>query len=272
MPKKTINYVSTGTGKPLLLIHGEGSSLHTWGLAIDQLSEKREVFAIDLPGFGQSEPLDGPVSVDSLADSVQQFIVNNNLTGVDVVGSSAGACITLELARRGGILGTAIALNPPGFWRGWQRRYYLYSMNAIINTVQHFKQPLHILLQSMIMRRLLMLQLSANPFKIPMRFLAGEMEGLNRSPAYDSLIQSLVHKNKSKGIPKTDYVQPVVICWGKQDKLCPPSQAKRAQLMHPGASMYWFKKCGHFPQWDSPGELVKLVLGLTDQPEIKLIP
>lgn len=268
MYNKPLNFISTGTGKPLLLIHGEGSSLHTWQLVIDQLAERREVYAIDLPGFGLSAPLDGPVSVDSLADSVQQFIIRNNLTGVDVVGSSAGGCITLELARRGDILGTAIALNPPGFWRGWQRQYYLYSMNATMNTIQHFKQPIHVLLQSMIMRRLLMLQVSANPFKIPIRFLADEMESLIRSPSFDSLIQSLVHKNKSKGIPKTGYVQPVVICWGKHDKLCPPSQAKRAQAMHPGASMYWFKKCGHFPQWDAPGELAKLVLGLTDPPTI----
>lgn len=45
--------------------------------------------------------------------SVERFIADDALAGVDVVGSSMGARIVLELAQRGGV-GTVVALDPDG--------------------------------------------------------------------------------------------------------------------------------------------------------------
>lgn len=47
----------TGAGAPLVLLHGLGSSRHAWDPVIPALAEQFEVLAIDLPGFGDSEPL-----------------------------------------------------------------------------------------------------------------------------------------------------------------------------------------------------------------------
>ena len=52
----------TGSGKPLLLIHGLGSSLRNWDPVLPALSAQREVIAVDLPGFGQTPALTGEVS------------------------------------------------------------------------------------------------------------------------------------------------------------------------------------------------------------------
>ena len=46
-----------GTGEPLLLVHGTGSSLRVWVPLVDRLAARRSVFAVDLPGFGASPPL-----------------------------------------------------------------------------------------------------------------------------------------------------------------------------------------------------------------------
>jgi pimeloyl-ACP methyl ester carboxylesterase len=96
----TMNYVRRGTGKPLLLIHGIGSSHHSWDLIIDGLTAERDVIAVDLPGFGDTPPLAGETSIRTLADAVTDFLAENNLTGIDAVGSSMGARLVLELARR----------------------------------------------------------------------------------------------------------------------------------------------------------------------------
>ena len=66
----SLNYVRCGAGKPLLLLHGLGSSLKVWDLIIDELATQREVIALDLPGFGQSPALVGEVSIPTLADAV----------------------------------------------------------------------------------------------------------------------------------------------------------------------------------------------------------
>ncbi|MDB5730881.1 MAG: hydrolase, partial [Variovorax sp.] len=120
-----INYTRRGKGKPLLLIHGLGGSWQSWRPVLDALMAERSVVAIDLPGFGKSPPLAGRVTLDGLAEAVAGFLHMRNLSGIDAVGSSLGARLVLELARRGGVLGAVVALSPSGFWTGLHRHSYL---------------------------------------------------------------------------------------------------------------------------------------------------
>ena len=100
-----MNYIKRGSGNPLLLIHGLGGNWRSWNTILDDLAKEREVIAIDLPGFGDTSPLTGEVSIKTLSDSVTTFLKENNLLRIDAVGSSMGARLVLELARRGGVLG-----------------------------------------------------------------------------------------------------------------------------------------------------------------------
>lgn len=68
------------------------------------------MIAVDLPGFGATPPLAGEVSIATLADAVETFIDEQGLAGIDTVGSSMGAQMVLELARRG-VGGTTVALD-----------------------------------------------------------------------------------------------------------------------------------------------------------------
>ncbi|HVF80892.1 MAG TPA: alpha/beta fold hydrolase, partial [Flavisolibacter sp.] len=122
------NHIRYGTGKPLLLIHGIGGSWKSWMPLLEKLSAHCEVIAIDLPGHGKTPPLQGPTSISTLADAVTAFLQRHNLTGVDAVGSSMGGRVVLELARRGGVLGSVVSLDPGGFWEGWQRHFFYYSI------------------------------------------------------------------------------------------------------------------------------------------------
>jgi pimeloyl-ACP methyl ester carboxylesterase len=56
---------------------------------------------------------------------------------------------------------------------------------------------------------------------------------------------------------------PLVIGWGRHDRVCFPSEAKRAVTLFPDARLHWFEHCGHFPQWDVPRETVRLILSNT---------
>jgi len=123
-----MNYIRRGTGKPLLLLHGLGSSLKVWDLIVDELATQRDVIALDLPGFGQSPALLGEVSIPTLADAVTDFLTQHQLLGIDAVGNSMGARLVLELARRGQLVGSVVALDPGGFWQGWQVAYFYHSV------------------------------------------------------------------------------------------------------------------------------------------------
>src|SRR5689334_6045704 len=51
-----IHYKRTGTGPPLLLLHGSGSSLQSWDPVTSALSAVCDVIRLDLPGFGLTGP------------------------------------------------------------------------------------------------------------------------------------------------------------------------------------------------------------------------
>ena len=90
------NYIRRGAGKPLLLIHGLGGSWRSWQTILDDLALERNVIAVDLPGHGDTPKLKGATTMATLADAVTEFLGENNLTGVDAVGSSMGARLVLE--------------------------------------------------------------------------------------------------------------------------------------------------------------------------------
>lgn len=106
-----------GSGQPLLLVHGLGGSRHSFDPITAALAAEREVIAPDLPGLGDTPPLRGEVSVATLADALEAFIVEHGLDGVDCAGSSLGARMVLELARREKV-GATVALDPGGLTAG----------------------------------------------------------------------------------------------------------------------------------------------------------
>jgi len=68
-----LHFERVGSGEPLVLIHGIGSRSGAWKPVLDRLARERQVYAIDLPGFAQSPPLDAgtPSNVLTLADAVE---------------------------------------------------------------------------------------------------------------------------------------------------------------------------------------------------------
>src|SRR3972149_8868284 len=58
---KSITYVTHGDGPPVILIHGVAASLHDWKYLMPELARQGyRVFALDLPGHGDSAKPDDP--------------------------------------------------------------------------------------------------------------------------------------------------------------------------------------------------------------------
>lgn len=247
----------TGTGKPLLLVHGI-SNLHNWDLIVPALARDRAVHAVDLPGFGKSAPLDGEVTVATLTDAVERFIAERALGDVDVVGSSMGARMALEMARRGHG-GAVVALDPGGFWSDAQLRFFATTVGPSIALVKRIQPVLPTVTRSAVGRTALLLQFSAAPWRLPADLVLRELRNFAASPSLDEAVHALVHGPKQLGAPGGKTKAPVTIGWGRRDRVTPPSQAARAQALFPEAKMHWFQRSGHFPHWDQPAETVRLI-------------
>ncbi len=258
-----LNFIRKGAGPPLLLVHGLGGSWRSWTTILPALYEAREVVALDLPGHGETPEGAGSGTFEGLADSVETFIVEQDLAGIDIVGSSVGARIVLEMARRGKV-GATIALDPGGFWRGWERTYFRSTLSASIRLLRGLGPVLPTLSRSAVSRSMLLAQLSARPWKLDGDIVAAELKSFVATKTFDALVRDLATAPEQEG-PAAETSRPVVIGWGRQDKLCLPRQAARAKEAFPSARLHWFERCGHFPMWDQPEETVRLILDSTGE-------
>lgn len=258
-----MHFERRGTGKPLLLIHGIGGSWKSWNTVFNDLAKQRDVIAVDLPGHGNTPPLAGKVSIRTLADAVTSFLKDNDLIGIDAVGSSMGARLVLELVRRGGVLGAVISLDPGGFWRGWEIPFFYNTIAVSIRLVRLLQPVMPKIADSAIGRSLLLVQFSSRPYKLPSQLVLDEMRSYAACPSFDELLRNLAYGEKQKGSPVNSIRNPLVIAWGRNDRVCFPRQAKRAIKLFPDARLFWFKNCGHFPHWDVPRQTVGLILNST---------
>lgn len=83
------------------------------------------------------------------------------------------------------------------------------------------------------------------------------------APSFDAALNALINGPLQQGAPPGSTPGPVVIGWGRNDRVTLPGQAERARRLFPDAQLHWFDHCGHFPQWDAPKATIRLILAST---------
>jgi pimeloyl-ACP methyl ester carboxylesterase len=98
-----LHYIERGQGRPLVLLHGNGSMIEDFissGL-VDAAARTRRVIAFDRPGYGHStRPRTTIWSPDAQADLVGAALAKLSVTGATVLGHSWGCSVAVALARR----------------------------------------------------------------------------------------------------------------------------------------------------------------------------
>ena len=124
-----------------MLIHGIGSRAEVWEPVMDALAERFSVVAVDLPGFGRSRAQVQRPTVERQTDAFAQWLHDEGLSGCHVGGNSMGAAISLELARRG-VVRSAVALAPAGFWTPKERSWCQDSLARVPRRRSELLRPL----------------------------------------------------------------------------------------------------------------------------------
>jgi pimeloyl-ACP methyl ester carboxylesterase len=257
----TLHSIRRGSGKPLLLVHGLGSTQGAWSLVLPALAERREVIAVDLPGHGKSPAETDSGTFAGIVRSFDEWLDSEGLPGVDMVGSSMGARLVLEMARRGRC-GASVALDPGGFWQGWERTYLSASLTGSELLLRSLRSALPSITHNAAARTILLPQLSAHPWSLDGDLVEAELTSFADTPTFNALSQDLAYGPLQEG-PAAPGSGPVTIGWGRHDRLCLPVQAERAHAAFPGSRLVWFERSGHFPMWDQPEETVALILEAT---------
>jgi pimeloyl-ACP methyl ester carboxylesterase len=115
---KTLSYVSAGSGRPVILIHGNPGSYQDYTLAVvERLSQSYHVIAFDRPGHGYSERHDSvqttvEVQARIIRDALQKLTIEKPV----LVGHSWGGSLVLAAAvAYGSDLSGIVLLAPAAF-------------------------------------------------------------------------------------------------------------------------------------------------------------
>ena len=95
-----LNSKVTGEGLQVVLIHGFGEDLSLWDALSATLSHKYQVISLDLPGFGNSQPIEPPFTLFDIAEVVHNYITQTlQIKQFVVFGHSLGGYVSLALAK-----------------------------------------------------------------------------------------------------------------------------------------------------------------------------
>ncbi|MBJ7555347.1 alpha/beta fold hydrolase [Marinomonas spartinae] len=107
-----LSYVKLGQGPSLVLVHGVGLRLEAWGNQFEALSKNYTVYAVDMPGHGESRLMKECTDISKYTDVIARWIKTELKSSVVMAGHSMGSMIALNFAiRYSELCSGVIALN-----------------------------------------------------------------------------------------------------------------------------------------------------------------
>lgn len=91
-------YIESGTGYPLILLHGNGEGSDYFCNQISVFAQKYHIYAVDTRGHGKTERGTAPFTIRQFADDLFYFMKEHNIEKANILGFSDGGNIALVFA------------------------------------------------------------------------------------------------------------------------------------------------------------------------------
>jgi pimeloyl-ACP methyl ester carboxylesterase len=253
-----LNHRRSGSGEPLVLMHGIGSRWQMWEPVIGRLAERHDVIAVDLPGFGSSPmpPPGAPPGIDSQIALVSDFLGQLGVERPHVAGNSMGGLMALEMAARG-MVRSATALSPAGFASRAEMTYGRASLWLSVRLARRTARYSETLFATAWSRKLGLSLFVGRPERLTAADAAENTRALAGAPWFDETLPALRAFQFSDD---REIDVPVTVAWGAKDRLLLPRQARRAAQAIPRARVLMLPGCGHVPTWDDPEQVAQVIL------------
>lgn len=93
-----LNYLEKGSGKPLILLHGNGENHKYFVHQIEHFSKQYRVLALDTRGHGDSPRGEAPFTIRQFARDLLAFMDEMNVEKAHILGFSDGGNIAMQFA------------------------------------------------------------------------------------------------------------------------------------------------------------------------------
>jgi pimeloyl-ACP methyl ester carboxylesterase len=269
MPAETsvhgLSYERTGSGEPLMLIHGTGSSRFAWRPVARLLSAHHELILVDLPGHGRSE-LPPPSVTPNAVGYAPLFADLLDVLGFDSVhcaGFSVGGWTSLELAKLGRAR-SVTAFGCAGLWKPRSPRSSEASLWLTHRSTRLFAPLLPYLLGTAVGRTMLLSQQFGRPWRLTASEATEAARTLGATRGFAEHLKATNHAARFIGGKEIDVS--VTVAFGSRERLLSKGGARRRDELPPHTRWLELPGCGHVPTWDDPGLVAQVILETTERP------
>lgn len=243
-------------GTPVLvLVHGYLSSLFSYRLLTPLLANDFSLLIFDLPGFGKSEKSKTyKHSLDNYAKTLLQLIKAFDLNRVTVVGHSMGGQIGLRAALLApNKIERIIGLAAAGYMGPVKKSLRMATRLPSFPFFLRFYFRRHKMLNTF-------LDVTYNKTIVTKEMMDGYIEPLKEKAFYNSLTRLIQDREGDLSSEEVAQIhQPVLLLWGKEDRIVPLKIGERFAKDLPNATLKIFKETGHLLPEEKPEEVAEAI-------------
>jgi pimeloyl-ACP methyl ester carboxylesterase len=269
---RSMRYVDPGSGEhTVVLVHGFSASWRVWSDVMPALANQYRVIAVDLPGFGSSEPSDTP-TMPAAAGAVVELIrqVRSSDAPVTVVGHSMGTLVATEIAAAAPELVERVVLvGGPcmSAVRVVQHPSYVFKAPNLLSVLLEvvlgvipLPQAVHRFIARNAWARSVMLRPYAyKPKRIAPEMVANLLHGFGATANHDVLKEA---RHYNYDLAARAVTCPIFVVHGDKDLLVPPSDVEALAAMAPVKKVFVLRQTGHNPEIERPNTLNMVLMGL----------
>lgn len=252
--KGSIAWRIWGEGEPLVLFHGGHGSWKHWIRNIPELASRYRVIAVDLPGMGDSSPVDGDLMEDvslALAEGLDQLGIDRYVLGAFSYGSLVAGHMLNQHAHR---IKHLIIIGAASFGK----------VDMVTSQLRRWQDKTDPEVRQMIHRHNLAVLMLHDPAKIDELAVAVQSDNTertvvnHRSAALSADLRACI----------LGHDVPVTAIWGEEDALVRNHFDERREAVKqfaPGSQMILIPDAGHWVQYEAPTAFNAKFMAVIDQ-------
>tara|TARA_B110000444_G_C18845042_1_gene601350 strand:+ start:855 stop:1643 length:789 start_codon:yes stop_codon:yes gene_type:complete len=255
LDSRKIHFRDEGNGYPIILLHGTGSSLHTWDSWTKELLKTHRVIRIDLPGFGLTgqDSLKRYSSMDYV-NLLNDFLNKLSINEFHLAGNSLGGLVSwLYASEYDDKVNKLILLSPSGHSFDSVPFVIQLARTPIINNLLRHFTPKAFIEENL--KEVYFDNSLINQDIIDRYHDLTLFEG-NRSAFIDRAnIKRIDYSSQMKHINT-----PTLILWGENDYWIPVGNAEKFKNAIKNSKVLIMPETGHIPMEERPIESLNIVL------------
>ncbi|RZQ54395.1 alpha/beta hydrolase [Pseudoalteromonas phenolica] len=261
-----VAYLEGGKGDVIVFLHGFGANKDNWVRLAKHLKDDYSIIAIDLPGFGDSfKKMDLKYGVESQVRRVNELINQLGINKFYIAGNSMGGYIAGNYAIK-------YPERVTGLWLLNALGVESADESEMFKDISNNKKPIVLVQDKNDLQKLTSFVFQSPPY-IPEFVISELAKKAEKDYQINQKIFYEIHKqdnNKVKFASPLDrglakFSKPVLITWGKQDRVLHYSAAKVLSQIAPQAEMVVMDDIGHLPMIEAPKATAKQFISFSSR-------